>query len=173
MYGVDILAGRFPPLIKMSVTRGLTMRRKRGFTLVEILTVTAIVAILAAVSVPAYSRFVERSRRIEGQVLANQIAQAQERHFSTFNRYATSVVGAGLGNLGFLPSCPGGLVGSENCHYTPAVATQNNNQNFTVTVTPVPIVLGGRQTNDNCAALTLTGTGVKAFTGTQTNGKCW
>ncbi len=147
------------------------MHNKRGFTLVEMMVVVGIVAILAAVSLPAYSKFVERSRRIEGQVLANRVAQAQERHFATFNRYANELTGAGLDRLGFVATC-GGLVGSETCQYSAAVATQNANQNFTVTVTPTAPPVG-KQSLDKCASLTLTGTGIKAFTGNQENGKCW
>ncbi len=143
------------------------MRMSRGFTLMEMLIVVAIIAILAAIAAPAYSLYVQRSRRVEGQVLANTIAQAQERHFATYNRYANNLTGAGLDRLGFTNgTC--GLVASETCLYSARIVTSNANQNFTVTVTPRL-----RQAVDVCAALTLTGTGVKAFTGVETNGKCW
>ena len=143
------------------------MRRLRGFTIMEMLIVLAIVAILAAIAAPAYSRYVQRSRRIEGQVLANTIAQAQERHFATYNRYANNLTGGGIDRLGFSTAgC--GLVASETCKYSATIATTNNNQNFTVTVIPRLV-----QAVDVCGSLTLTGTGVKAFTGTETNGKCW
>jgi len=147
------------------------LRNIRGFTLVEMMTVVAIVAILAALSLPAYSKYVERSRRIEGQVLANQVAQAQERHFATYNRYANSLVGAGLDNLGFVATC-GGVVGSETCQYRAQVDTQNVNQNFVVTVIPTAPPVG-KQSLDKCASLTLSGTGTKGYSGDDTNGKCW
>lgn len=172
MSGADPQLAKYQRLIKTSETRGTQMtQNKRGFTLVEMLVVVGMVALLAALSVPAYSKYVERSRRIEGQVLANRVAQAQERHFATYNRYGVSLLGNGFGNLGFVATCPGGFVGSENCQYSarlaPAVAPF---QNFTVIVTPIP---GRPQANDKCASLSLTATGVKAFTGVQTNGKCW
>jgi len=152
----------------MNVTKGVqVMKNRRGFTLMEMLIVVAIIAILAAIAAPAYFRYVERSRRVEGQVLANTVAQAQERHFATYNRYANNLVGAGINRLGF-SAAPCGVVASETCKYSAVVATTNNNQNFTVTVTPRLI-----QAADKCGSLTLTGTGVKAFTGPGTNGKCW
>lgn len=147
------------------------MHKKSGFTLVEMMVVVGIVAILAAISLPAYSKFVERSRRVEGQVLANRIAQAQERHYATYNRYAVSLPGAGLGNLGIAINCPRGVL-SETRQYCARLdpVPVDPFQEFTVLVTPVP---GMPQDKDKCASLSLTGTGVKAFTGEQTNGKCW
>ncbi len=143
------------------------MKISRGFTLLELMIVAGIIAILAAIALPAYGRYVLRSGRIEGQVLANTIAQAQERHFATYNRYANNLSGAGLDRLGFTNgTC--GLVASETCKYSATIATTNANQNFTVTVVPRLA-----QATDVCGSLTLTGTGVKAFTGADTNGRCW
>ena len=148
------------------------MHNKRGFTLVEMMVVVGIVAILAAVSLPAYSKFVERSRRVEGQVLANRIAQTQERHYATYNRYAASLVGAGVGNLGFVAACPGGGVLSETRQYCATLdpVPVAPFQDFRVVVTPM---LAMPQAKDKCGSLRLTGAGLKSFSGNETNGKCW
>lgn len=140
-----------------------------GFTLIEMLVVVGMIAALAAIAAPAYSKYVQRSRRIEGQALVNTIAQRQERFFSTYNRYATSLTGAGINGLGMLPNC-GAAIGSENCFYTAALVVPADRATYTVTV---QARTGTPQATDKCGTLSLTSTGAKSYGGDQTNGKCW
>jgi prepilin-type N-terminal cleavage/methylation domain-containing protein len=50
---------------------------KKGFTLIEFLIVAAIIAILAAIAVPMYQRYIDRSRNAASQAILHQIAQAE------------------------------------------------------------------------------------------------
>lgn len=140
---------------------------KRGFTLIEVMIVVAIVAILAAIAMPAYGRYVERSRRVEAKTALNFIMQAQERYFSTYNRYNPVLVGVQPGGLNITGNC-GGAVGSENCNYLITGVGINGNQNVTLVATPQ-----GKQAADACGVLRLTAAGVKTFAGAETNGACW
>ena len=142
-------------------------RSNYGFSFAEIMVVTAIVGILTAIAVPAYGRYVTRSQRVEAKTVLNEIAQRQERFNSTYNVYSGSLTGTGTAGLGRTANCAAG-VGSETCLYVVTVVTPVDGLQYTLTAAP-----HGRQAGDVCGSLRLTGTGVKTFTGAETNGACW
>ena len=55
----------------MRVNYRNNLRRQRGFTLIELMIVVAVVGILAAIAVPAYQDYIARSRVTEGLALAS------------------------------------------------------------------------------------------------------
>ena len=55
-------------------------RNKKGFTLVELLTVMFVVGAIAAVALPSYKRAVEKSRAAQGIATLESIAKAQMNH---------------------------------------------------------------------------------------------
>lgn len=63
------------------------MKPAAGFTLVELMIVLAIAGILGAIAYPAYTGYVARARRIEGQMALLDIMQQQERFRSMHNTY--------------------------------------------------------------------------------------
>lgn len=70
----------------------------KGFTLIELMIVVAIVAIIAAFAYPNYQDSVKKARRTDGKGALEGLAQAMERHFTANNTY----LGAGTtgGNTG-------------------------------------------------------------------------
>jgi type IV pilus assembly protein PilE len=69
--------------------KGSDMRSERGFTLIELMIVVAIVAILAAVGYPSYRDHVARGQRSQGQQVLSDLAQRQEQFLLDARRYAT------------------------------------------------------------------------------------
>ena len=132
-------------------------RTGAGYTLIELMIVLVVIAILAAVAVPSYQNHAFRARRTDGKDLLLRVALAEERHYTSFNRYADT-----LADLGF------GSSESERGWYTVAVVTARSAQAYTLSAMP-----RGAQAGDACAALTLDHTGVRAESGTAGSGDCW
>jgi type IV pilus assembly protein PilE len=149
--------GRHAAAIPTSTSGDNVMSRKaRGFTLIEMMVVVAIVAILAAIAYPSYSKYAYRTRRADGKELLMRFAAAQERYYTSMNRYATA------DQLGMDTT-------SEKQYYTVNVRLGNGNQTYVLQATPQ-----GPQLNDSCGMLTLDNTGYKnAPADDHSNGDCW
>lgn len=132
------------------------MRRQSGFTLLELMIVVAVIAILMAIAIPSYLRYGYRARRPDGQELLLRIANAQERFYSTENRYGS------LTEVGFEDPAI-----SEKSYYSvtlPAVSSTT----FTATAAPQ-----SDQAKDDCGSLSIDSVGNKTSSGSTTNGTCW
>ena len=58
------------------------MNMQKGFTLIELMIVVAIIAILAAIAIPAYQNYVIRSQVTEGMSLADGAKTAVAEYYS-------------------------------------------------------------------------------------------
>ena len=148
-----------------------------GFTLVELMIAVAVVAIIIAVGLPSYQDQVLKTKRAEGKAALLKAAQLQERFYSS-TQLGTAKYASDLSELFGLPA--GSTVRSgENPtlgNYTLTVAAFGGSleEGFLLTATPNNVrATGGSLVDPECGDLTLTSTGVRAFTGTGTKDRCW
>jgi len=69
---------------------------QQGFTLIELMIVVAIIAILAAIAIPAYQDYVVRSQVSEGATLSDGAKTAVAEFYSNRGHYPTNNGSAGL-----------------------------------------------------------------------------
>ncbi len=133
----------------------------RGFTLIELMIVVAVIGILASIAYPSYREYVLRAARAEARSALLDNAQFLERNYTLSNNYNVAAGGGAIATAS-LPrqSTPE----SGAARYTITLVV--NAQTYTLTATPT-----GAQTGDTCGALTLTNTGQRGAGGNVAT--CW
>ena len=128
------------------------MKKNRGFTLVELMVVVAIVAVLAAIVYPSYQNHLRKARRADAQTFMMDVANREQQYLLDARAYAT-----GSGALTSLNVTTPSTVAT---YYTVSVAAGAATPSFTITATPIagtPQVSDGALTLDNTGAKTLNG----------------
>ncbi|QJC56710.1 Type II secretion system protein G [Polaromonas vacuolata] len=147
--------------------------KMRGFSLLEVMIVLAIVAILASISYPSYRESVAKTKRAQaaGQLL--EVAQFMQRFYSQNDRYdqtntaqpAAVVIPAVLANA---PKDSPAANANYNISFAANTLTSNS---FTLQAVPA-----NSMTGDRCGTLQLTSTGRRLITGNAdgaTLASCW
>jgi type IV pilus assembly protein PilE len=128
--------------------------RNRGFTLIEVLMVVAILGIIVAFGYPSYQEQVRKARRAEGMGELLEMADRLERRYSDQGTYG-GINADALYNI----TTADNTRPTTNGHYKLDIVSADNVQ-FTINATPQ-----GPQTKDKCGTFTMTSQGVKTVSG--------
>jgi len=120
----------------------------RGFTLVELMIVIAIVAILVSLALPNYQQSIRKGRRADAQADLIEFAGQAERVFTQDNSYANAALPA------------------NTTYYTYTFTVGPSVTAYTIQAAPTTA-----QNDDRCGTMTMTQTGQKTHTGAETD--CW
>ena len=127
-------------------------REARGFTLIEVMIVVAMIAFLAAVALPSYQSSVSKARRADARSALVTTAQLMER-------YSTEHAGSGYSTATLSDACRAdrGRQADERQRLLPALRSPTSPPT-TFTLSAVP---QGAQAADGCATFTLDERGVR------------
>jgi len=112
--------------------------------------VVAIVAILSAVAVPAYTSAIQRSHRAEAKNFLQAIAQRLEQNYTLAGRYDQTQDGAAIGAAFIAATGMSQVPLSGNARYNISFAAAPGQGTFTLQAENV-----GAQTSDECGTLLL------------------
>ncbi|WP_198971147.1 type IV pilin protein [Xylophilus sp. ASV27] len=144
---------------------------QRGFTLIELMIVAAIVAILASIAYPSYKDSVLKGRRAQARTALMEVLQQEERYMTQNNTYlefdsSSTVFKTFSGDNN---SSPAYDLSAQKCD-APSGGVQPDIRDC------VRILATPRQPDPEVNILRVTSTGIKDCTGTAwTNNKrlCW
>ena len=130
------------------------MRVARGFTLIELMIVVAVIALLATIAYPSYNNYLARSRRADAQQFIMQMDSRQKQILIEQRAYATAPNALNVASSGWTCTAASCTNAFYTVTFNPAVDNAATPPSYTICAVPA-----GTQASDG--TLTLDSTGAK------------
>jgi prepilin-type N-terminal cleavage/methylation domain-containing protein len=90
----------------------MNVKKRWGFTLIELMIVIAIIALLSMISIPSLTRFLAKAKRTEAYVNLSSLAMAEKTYWAEHGTYTNKLGNGGLnwkpeGNVNYTYGFPG------------------------------------------------------------------
>ncbi|CAG4882564.1 Type IV pilus biogenesis protein PilE [Georgfuchsia toluolica] len=152
------------------------MQKEKGFSLLELMVVVAIIGILAAIAIPSYNNYITKSRRAAAASFVMTLSNLEAQVLLDLRSYVSVANNAAFPNTPTDATNPGlnvAVPGDVSSYYNVSIVATNPAAaapTFVVTAAPV----GGQAAADTqCGSISIDQTGTKAITGTGTVSGCW
>jgi type IV pilus assembly protein PilE len=151
------------------------MKRNRGFTLIELMTVVIVIAVLAAIAIPSYLNQTRKSRRNKAEDAMQQIALLEERYRADNSGFVDAPATTSSSWAKYLGGYPGSSYYDYKVLAVPASTTSSGTTAATYTITATgkssQLKDTDRSSGSNCKTLTY-GVDTNGQT-TRTPSGCW
>lgn len=142
----------------------MNINKNKGFTLIELMIVVAIIGIIAAIALPSYQDYVKRARRADAKANIFSVQLAEQKWRANHSTYTSDLTTTGL-NFGTA------FDATNSPYYTIALATPAPaSTNYTITAA---IRAGSAQVGDRCGTLTVTVSSAGEVYSATGGADCW
>lgn len=109
------------------------MNAQKGFTLIELMIVVAIIGILAAIAIPAYQDYTVRSQVTEGLNMAGGVKTAVNDYYTDVGQWPADIKSAvcGKNSAAATTTCAGGTNTDYKGNYVSQIDVKNGGVNIT------------------------------------------
>lgn len=147
----------------------MTRRHQGGFTLIELMIVVAIVAILAAIAIPQYRKYIQKSNRATAKSALLDLARREETYYSTNNSYTLNLTSLGYNSItNNQIQVPNSSSPTYTISFTLPASSGSSAASYTASAAPT-----GSQTGDGCGTYSVDYLGNQLPATTSDGSSCW